>query len=171
MFSASESSSARMLDAASRTMQGMGVVLANRFCFTSRDNAWNRRPPAGISNLPVSVPSSANTGRTLRLCNRPRRAMSSASSSTDTSASMRRTLDWLSTSLSKGISRDGDRVIFWTAFVISSSPRRAPEATLPISLPVTLKPTLLSLSIIGWLPRGDLTAVKSGQLSTDDVET
>ena len=43
-------------------MQGMGVIFANRFCFTSRDNAWNRRPPAGISNLPVSVPSSAKTG-------------------------------------------------------------------------------------------------------------
>jgi hypothetical protein len=84
---------------------------------------------------------------------------------------MRRTLDWLSTSLSKGISRDGDRVIFRTALVIRSSPRRAPEATLPISLPVNLKPTLLSLSMIVRLPRGDLTAVKSGQLSADDVET
>jgi hypothetical protein len=31
---------------------------------------------------------------------------------------IRRTLDWLSTSLLKGISREGDSVIFWTVFVI-----------------------------------------------------
>jgi len=135
-------------------MQGMGIVFAKRFCFTSKDNAWNRQPPAGISNLPVSVPSSANTGRTFKLCNRPRRAMSSASSMTDTPAFMRRTLGWVSTSLSIGISREGDRVIFWTAFVIKSSLRRVPEATLSISLPATLEATILSLS------RCFLTAVK-----------
>ncbi|WP_354540824.1 integrase core domain-containing protein [Roseovarius sp. MBR-6] len=59
-----------------------------------------------------------------------------------------RALDWLSTSLPKGISREGDRVIFWTALVIISSPRRMSEATLPISPPVTLKPTVLSLPFV-----------------------
>ena len=73
-----------------------------------------------------------------------------------------RTLDWLSTSLLKGMSREGDGRRFWAAFAIRSSPRRAPEATLPISLPVTPsnRPSLF-LSNILWLPRADLTAVKS----------
>ena len=74
------------------SLQGMGVVLARRLCFTRRDRAWKPRPPAGISNLPVSEPSSAITGRTLRLCSNPRRAMSSASSSTEMPAVMRLTL-------------------------------------------------------------------------------
>jgi hypothetical protein len=43
---------------------------------------------------------------------RPRRAMDSASSSIETPALTRRTLDWLSTSLLKGMSRADDRVIF-----------------------------------------------------------
>jgi len=40
-----------------------------------------------------------------------RRAMSSANSSIETPAFTRRTLDWLSTSLLKGMSREDDRVI------------------------------------------------------------
>ncbi len=51
---------------------------------------------------------------------------------------MRSTLDGLNTSLLKRISREGDRMIFWAVFVISCSPRRALEATLPFSL--TVKP-------------------------------
>src|SRR6185312_6306539 len=43
--------------------------------------------------------------------------MSSARSSIEMPAFTRRTLDWLSTSLLKGMSREGDSVIFWT-FVI-----------------------------------------------------
>jgi hypothetical protein len=38
--------------------------------------------------------------------------MSSASSSIETPAFTRRTFDWLSTSLLKGMSREDDRVIF-----------------------------------------------------------
>ena len=38
--------------------------------------------------------------------------MSSASSSIETPAFTRRTFAWLSTSLLKGMSREGDRVIF-----------------------------------------------------------
>ena len=44
------------------------------------------------------------------------------------------------------MSREGDRVIFRPTCVIRHSPQRAPEATLPISLPVILKPTVLKLS-------------------------
>ena len=43
--------------------------------------------------------------------------MLSASCSIETRAFTRRTLDWLRTSLLKGMSREGDSVIFWT-FVI-----------------------------------------------------
>ncbi len=38
MFSASESSSARISDEASRTKQGTGAVFASRFCFTKSDS-------------------------------------------------------------------------------------------------------------------------------------
>ena len=44
--------------------------------------------------------------------------MLSASCSIETPAFTRRTFDWLSTSLLKGMSREGDSVIFCTAFVI-----------------------------------------------------
>ena len=46
--------------------------------------------------------------------------MSSASSSIETPALTRRTLDWLSTSLLKGISREALRVIFWLVVAIVS---------------------------------------------------
>ena len=72
----------------------------------------------------------------------------------ETPALMRRTLDWLSTSLSKGMSRDGDRVTFWAVFPIRSSPRRAPEATLPISLTVALQAPNLSLFEVGSMFTG-----------------
>ena len=52
-----------------------------RFCLTRSWSARKRRPPAGISNMPVSTPSASATARTLRPWSRPRRAMSSASSS------------------------------------------------------------------------------------------
>jgi hypothetical protein len=93
-------------------------VLVMRFCFTSSSSARNRRPPAGTSNMPVSWPSAPSTGRTFRLCRSVRRAMSSASSSMDTPALTRRTLDWLSTGLLKGMSREELRVIFRTAVAI-----------------------------------------------------
>jgi hypothetical protein len=62
--------------------------------------------------MPVSTPFWSTTGRTLRPCSRPRRAMSSASSSTEMPAVTRQTFDWLSPSLLKGMSREGERVIF-----------------------------------------------------------
>src|ERR1700746_1026004 len=67
--------------------------------------------------MPVSLPSPSTTARTFRLCSRVRCAMLSASCSIETPAFTRRTLDWLRTSLLKGMSREGDSVIFWT-FVI-----------------------------------------------------
>jgi poly(3-hydroxyalkanoate) synthetase len=72
--------------------------------------------------MPVSRPSASRRARTFRLWSRVRRAMSSARSSIETPALIRRTFDWLSTSLLKGISRDGDRTIFWAAWVIEGSP-------------------------------------------------
>ena len=51
-----------------------------------------------------------------------RRAMSSASSSMATPALMRRTLAWESTSLSKGMSREDDRVILGWAWATVQSP-------------------------------------------------
>jgi hypothetical protein len=49
-------------------------------------------------------------------------------------------------------------VTFWATFAIRSSPRRAPEATLPISRPVTPQTPKLSLS------SAVLTAVKKCKL-------
>jgi len=48
---------------------------------------------------------------TLRLWMRPRRAIEAARSSIETPAFTRRTLDWLSASLLKGMSREDDRTI------------------------------------------------------------
>ncbi|MGZ9087952.1 MAG: hypothetical protein ACXW3Q_04320 [Rhodoplanes sp.] len=86
--------------------------MAKRFCLTRSSSARKRRPPAGTSNMPVSTPSASRTGRTVMLCRSVRRAMSSASSSIELPALIRRTLDWLSTSLLNGMSRDEDRTIF-----------------------------------------------------------
>src|SRR5919201_6039916 len=54
--------------------------------------------------------------------------MSSASSSIETPALIRRTFAWLSTKRLKGMSRDRLRVIFCLDFDISVSPRRAAES-------------------------------------------
>ncbi|WP_456304654.1 hypothetical protein [Acidomonas methanolica] len=62
--------------------------------------------------MPVSLPSASTTGKTLRLWIRPRRAIEAVRSSIETPAFTRRTLDWLSTSLLNGMSREDDRVIF-----------------------------------------------------------
>ena len=105
-------SSPEMSTLGSRTMHGTGAVLARRFCLTSSWSARQRRPPAGISNMPVSTPSASRTGRTLRPCRSVRRAMSSASSSIETPAFTRRTFDCYRMSLLKEMSRDDDRVIF-----------------------------------------------------------
>src|ERR1700742_3884022 len=80
---------------------------------------------------------------------RPRRAIEAARSSIDMPAFTRRTLDWLSTSLLKGMSRDDDRVIFCTAVAIgiflrngrpkdslsTSNPSRNPRPSSPSLLP------------------------------------
>src|ERR1700687_5915450 len=72
--------------------------------------------------------------------------MLSASCSIETPVFTRRTLDWLSTSLLKGISRDGLSLIFETALVMSDSPRRAAERLSLELSPVTNRPARLSLS-------------------------
>src|SRR3954469_1802381 len=117
------------------TRQGTGADLASRFCLTRIWRAWKRRPPAGTSYVPVSWPCSSRTGRTLRDCNRPRRAMSSASSSTLTPALMRRTLAWLSTSLFRGMSRDALNTILVMRFSATGGlePLSCPSARLPKS--------------------------------------
>src|SRR6202012_1590303 len=55
--------------------------------------------------------------------------MLSASCSMEIPALTRRTLDWLSTSLLKGMSREGDSVIFWT-FVICTLHDGSPKDSL-----------------------------------------
>ena len=62
--------------------------------------------------MPVSLPASSSNGRTVMLCNNVRRAMSSASSSIETPALMRRTFDCDNASLLKGISREALNWIF-----------------------------------------------------------
>src|SRR5258708_14631653 len=96
--------------------------------------------------MPVSLPSSSRTARTLRLCSKVRRAILSANCFIDTPALTRRTLDWLKTSLLKGMSREGLSLIFWTALAISDAPRRAAERLSLDLQPVTDIPALLSLS-------------------------
>src|SRR6185437_2160203 len=71
--------------------------------------------------------------------------MLSASCSIETPAFTRRTLDWLKTSLLKGISREGLSLIFWT-LAMSDSPRRATGRRSLDLQPVTNKPARLSLS-------------------------
>jgi hypothetical protein len=75
--------------------------------------------------MPVSAPLSSSTGRTVRLCSSVRRAMSSASSSMTTLALRRRTLDWLSTSLLNGMSRETLKAILGCDLAMESTPRRA----------------------------------------------
>ena len=71
--------------------------------------------------------------------------MDSAISSIETPALTRRTLDWLSTSLLKGMSRADDRVIFWMAVAMFVTPRRA-AGRLSLDLqPVAKRSAALSL--------------------------
>src|SRR3981189_3355455 len=72
--------------------------------------------------------------------------MLSASCSIETPAFTRRTLDWLKTSLLKGISREGLSFTFSTALSLSDSPRRAAERLSLDLQPVTSIQPLLSLS-------------------------
>ena len=58
----------------------------------------------------------------MMLCNSVRRAMSSASSSIETPALMRRTFDWLSTSLLKGMSREATEGDFLNVWAMDHSP-------------------------------------------------
>src|SRR3954447_14841353 len=131
------------------TRQGTGAVLASFFCLTRNWSAWKRRPPAGTSYVPVSWPCPSRTGRTLRDCNRPRRAMSSASSSTLTPALIRRTLAWLSTSLFRGMSRDALNTILVMRFSatgglepLSCPSARLPKSPAPSSFPSARRPPL-----------------------------
>src|SRR5690606_10185292 len=86
--------------------------------------------------MPVSLPSSFSTGRTVMLESRVRRAMSSASSSMETPALTCLTFDWLSTSRSKGMSREALSVMVFFAdferdiFLLRDG---RPGATLPTS--------------------------------------
>ncbi|MBL1257819.1 hypothetical protein JJT62_13365 [Methylocystis sp. Sn-Cys] len=70
------------------------------------------------------------TARTWRLWISPRRAIDAASSSIETPACMRRTFDCDKTSLSNGISREEESVIFWAAFATVVTPRRAEALSL-----------------------------------------
>src|ERR1700733_12619147 len=109
--------------------------------------------------MPVSAPLASSTGRTFRACNRGRRAMSSASSSMEIPALRRRTLDWLSTSLLKGILRDELSVILERAVVmvvISAAGGRK-----PLSRPTTRHGTCglpLPLRALAQGPLGDRRA-------------
>ena len=71
--------------------------------------------------------------------------MDSAISSIETPALTRRTLDWLSTSLLKGMSRADDRMIFWMALAMFVTPRGAAgRLSLDLQL-VTKRSAVLSL--------------------------
>ena len=75
------------------TMQGMGASLARRFCFTSSLRARKRRPPGlHLVGCRSRFASASRTGRTLKDCSRPRRAMLSARASMEMAALTRRTL-------------------------------------------------------------------------------
>ena len=87
--------------------------------------------------MPVSAPVSSSTGRTVRLASSVRRAMSSASSSIETPAFTRRTFAWLSTSLSKGMSREALSVILRVDVFIGLLRDGRPGASLPAFQPVT----------------------------------
>src|SRR4051794_15416817 len=78
-----------------------------------------------MSYMPVSLPSASSTGRTVNDCSSVRRAMSSASSWMETPALIRRTLQALSSSLLKGMSREALSAIFGEAepiFVLRDGP-------------------------------------------------
>ncbi len=129
-----------------RTTHGIGAVRASRFCLISSSSALNRRPPAGTSNMPVSAPLSSKMGCTVKLWSSVRRAMSSASSSIETPALMRRTLAWLSTRRLKGMSRELESAILGTDFGMDLL-RDGPAETLSRpTQPVADRPALLSLS-------------------------
>src|SRR5579883_2128438 len=72
--------------------------------------------------------------------------MSSASSSIETPALMRRTLDWLSTSRLKGMSREALSAILGTDFDMDRLRDGRPGATLPAYQPVTKISSALFLS-------------------------
>jgi hypothetical protein len=101
--------------------------------------------------MPVSAPTSSSNGRTVKLCNKVRRAISVASPSIETPAFTRRTFDCESTSLLNGISREALSAIFSTLFVFTSvlvtsvTPQRAAER-LSLGLPTRRDiPSRLSL--------------------------
>ena len=72
--------------------------------------------------------------------------MSSASSSIETPALTRRTFDWESTSLLRGMSREDDRVIFFdAAWAMVFTPRRAAGSLSLGLLPVTKRSAALFL--------------------------
>src|SRR6185437_4489745 len=119
--------------------------------------------------MPVSLRPPSTTARTFRLCSRVRCAMLSASCSIETPAFTRRTLDWLRTSLLKGMSREGDSVIFWT-FVICTLHNEPPGDSLLARNPSRKAPAPLTLaeSWEGSTSRrlvGDHRCIRSRRLS------
>ena len=95
---------------------------------------------------PVSPPLSSRIGRTVRLSGSVRRAISSASSSIETPALMRRTLAWLSTSRLNGMSRERESAIFAMDFGMNGL-RDGPAGTcLGLLEPVMTTPSVLFLS-------------------------
>ena len=110
--------------------------------------AASRRPPAVTVYFPVSAPSPSTSGRTLNDCSSPRRAISSAKSSTLTPALIRRTFASDATSLSSAISLATASVIFDMSF---NSAKGRPE---PLSRPFSLRRARRALSLSGCrLPR------------------
>src|SRR5260370_10952890 len=82
--------------------------------------------------------------------------MSSANSSTETPALIRRTFDWERKRLLKGTSRLLLRTIFWVAAGISISPRRTGQEPLSWPRSVTKIAASLSLSWLGGAPGSGL---------------
>ena len=126
-------------------MQGTGAFLARRFCFTRSLSAASRRPPAVTVKRPVSAPSPSSSGRTFSDCNKPRRAISSARSSTLTPALIRLTFTSDATNLSSAISRALVITIFAISKVSATSGREPVSQLLTRHenprCPLTLYPT------------------------------
>ncbi len=128
-----------------RAGQGGCAVLANRFCFNSSDSAWNTTPGRDLERAGLDTISIDHGPHVQALQEPAPRDVLGQFLDRDASLDAPH-IGLAQVSLSKGMSRDGDRVTFWAAFAIRSSPRRAPEATLPISFTVTPQRPNLSLS-------------------------
>ena len=94
-------------DAGDRRGLGQALLLDQKFERPVAPAAGRHLEHAGLGALGVEHRPDVEA-----LEQQPRRAMSSASSSIETPAFTRRTFDWESTSLLRGMSREDDRVIF-----------------------------------------------------------